>query len=691
MRNLTLTFLCVGLLACGKDATDGDDTGAPVDADNDGFFADSDCDDNDADVNPDAAELCDGVDNNCDGVVDEDEAEDAGTWYADSDADGFGDAAVSAAACAAPSGYVEDNTDCDDTNVEISPDGTEVCNDADDDCDTEIDEDATDMSTWYADGDADGYGDMNASSLACEAASGTVDNGDDCDDTNGAINPDAAEVCDGVDNDCDAATLEDGMVTWTDTAGVASDVTADLTGTATSPALYSLSEGHLNFCDGTYYVNLALTGEASLGAQNQDPTAAILDGAGFGTVVTIRDDGSDVSLTDLTLQGGEGGQDSQTGEVKGGGLDCNTVDQSDGSLGLATVALDNVLITGNNSSYLAGGILSAACDLTIENSEISYNTALDFAGFYLVAGTHAFTGTDILSNVSEEGFGAGVIFGNAEGTLQGGADFDEVVLQDNSAEDFPGIGFAFGEFTWKGSTGASGSGAWNNLSPAENESAGLIVFAAEFEADTVDFGNSTDGTDNAPVDIILQTSSYDLIAYWAGDDASFTCGADACGTSDSYNTGGAESSWGINDDAYAGLIEANSTRTLDSFDINTTGSTTGCFADFYLMEDAGSGSWDVLWSNLGVSVDTAAPTDSGTVGIPAESGVRYAVGVAFSGCNRSVSIAYGHTNPGTDAGWGTVNGLATYNSYSAGESSYKLTESSFNYNSIEMNFNSTEL
>jgi hypothetical protein len=108
------------------------------------------------------------------------------------------------------------------------------------------------------------------------------------------------------------------------------------------------------------------------------------------------------------------------------------------------------------------------------------------------------------------------------------------------------------------------------------------------------------------------------------------------------------------------------------------------------MEDAGSGSWDVLWSNLGVSVDTAAPTDSGSMGFPVESGVRYAVGVGFSDCSGGELVTFGHTNPGTDAGWGTVNAMGYNDSYSTGSASYTLTET-LNYSSIEMNFNSTEL
>ncbi len=72
---------------------------------------DADCDDADATINPSAYELCDSIDNDCDSSVDEDSAVDAATWYADSDGDGYGDPAVSAVSCSAPSGYGADDTD----------------------------------------------------------------------------------------------------------------------------------------------------------------------------------------------------------------------------------------------------------------------------------------------------------------------------------------------------------------------------------------------------------------------------------------------------------------------------------------------------------------------------------------------------------------------------------------------------
>jgi hypothetical protein len=171
---------------------------------------DTDCDDGDSAVSPDATELCDGVDNDCDGAVDEDDAADASTWYADMDGDGYGRSSIWTTACEAPSGYLADSSDCNDSDSAVNPGATELCDGVDNDCDGTIDEDdAADASTWYADSDGDGFGDSATTDIACDEPSGYADNADDCDDLDGDVNPDAAELCNGVDDDCDGTIDED--------------------------------------------------------------------------------------------------------------------------------------------------------------------------------------------------------------------------------------------------------------------------------------------------------------------------------------------------------------------------------------------------------------------------------------------------------------------------------------------------
>lgn len=167
-----------------------------------GYVSDSsDCNDGDRGVHPLATETCDNRDEDCDGVVDNG----AGTiWYVDADNDRYGDASQSQTFCNQPSGYSQIADDCDDHNASISPSGTETCNNADDNCDGQIDESLT--ITWYADLDGDRYGDAFNTQQACTQPVSYTSNTEDCDDSDATINPSAAEVClDGIDQNCNGA------------------------------------------------------------------------------------------------------------------------------------------------------------------------------------------------------------------------------------------------------------------------------------------------------------------------------------------------------------------------------------------------------------------------------------------------------------------------------------------------------
>lgn len=136
-------------------------------------------------------------------------------WYPDDDQDGFGDSqADPTVACVAPNGFVADNTDCDDTDPDTNPGATEVCNGLDNDCDGEPDN-GLPTQMYYADTDADGFGDLNDSVEDCQKPTGYVENDGDCNDTNPDVNPDVemevffdqsgqlVDHCDdGLDNDC---------------------------------------------------------------------------------------------------------------------------------------------------------------------------------------------------------------------------------------------------------------------------------------------------------------------------------------------------------------------------------------------------------------------------------------------------------------------------------------------------------
>lgn len=216
-----------------------------------------DCDDANPDVSPEAMEVCDNVDNNCDGVVDGETAIDATPWFLDFDTDGFGNPLISVPSCSQPQGYVADQTDCDDVNTEIYPNAEEQCDLQDNDCDGVVDEsDAVDATVWYLDADSDGYG-VAVSQSSCTQPSGYVDNQGDCNDANVTISPAALEICDEVDNDCDGvvdeADASDAVVWYLDDDGDGFGDAAVNTVSCEAPVHYVEESGD---CDDTdVYVN----------------------------------------------------------------------------------------------------------------------------------------------------------------------------------------------------------------------------------------------------------------------------------------------------------------------------------------------------------------------------------------------------------------------------------------------------
>ncbi|MFM7200763.1 MAG: putative metal-binding motif-containing protein [Myxococcota bacterium] len=202
-QRLGLSFLLMWT-ACSGDP----EPSTPADADGDGFSVEDDCNDSDANIFPGATEICDGKDQDCDVVID-DQVQDAPTWYPDFDSDGFGDdSQTGVQACSAPSGYSQDGGDCDDTREDVNPSQVEVCDEVDQDCDFEIDEDASDLSTFYEDDDADGFGDINFSKQACSTPFGYAAEAGDCDNLDESVYPGAPERCDQADNNCNGINNE---------------------------------------------------------------------------------------------------------------------------------------------------------------------------------------------------------------------------------------------------------------------------------------------------------------------------------------------------------------------------------------------------------------------------------------------------------------------------------------------------
>ncbi len=210
------------------------DGAADGDADGDGYGAEVDCDDSSAAIHPGADERCDGLDNDCDGTIDEDPV-DGTPVFVDSDGDGHGDPSQARAACGVAAGTAATGDDCDDGDPAVFPGATERCSGRDDDCDGLVDDeddsvDPASRQDWFPDGDGDGPGQAGAAAVAACADPGaaagattayaTTD--DDCDDGDPAVHPGATEVCDADDRDEDCDGLADDADPDADTsAGVA--------------------------------------------------------------------------------------------------------------------------------------------------------------------------------------------------------------------------------------------------------------------------------------------------------------------------------------------------------------------------------------------------------------------------------------------------------------------------------------
>ncbi|MCB9744068.1 MAG: putative metal-binding motif-containing protein [Alphaproteobacteria bacterium] len=520
MKGFALTLTMLLLIGCKDDEVPADDSAAPtddsgvetVDADGDGYAVEEDCDDADPEVNPGAQELCDGVDNDCDQLIDDadDSVSGQGSWYLDSDGDGYGVDSSEQLACAAPSGTVAQGGDCDDADETLSPGADETCDGFDNDCDGAVDDaddDVTDASVWYTDSDFDGYGDPNSPIVACTGPSGAVDNDLDCDDSEFEVNPDMSEICDGVDNDCDPSTSEAGMVRYYTDDGLDSEYGEEFsTATAASPYTLTLSrDGTLFICEGSYYAHLDINADVRvLGTSGSALTT--LDGGGSGSVVLVDVGGATVSVEGLTIRGG-GGSGSYFGYPMGGGIRCD---------GSSDMALDDLVMEGNEAG-LGGAVYSDGCNISVANSRFEGNEGLLLGGAIAALDTElSLEACELRDNHSDAGGGIGagqgslvdlvdtLIVGNSATTLGGGL-YQEAATTTCSGSASLDAGFL-------GNTAVRGGGVFLNGS------------ASHFHATSCDMGSGADENNPDDVDSSDGGSYADF-----GADESFTCnGSSGC-------------------------------------------------------------------------------------------------------------------------------------------------------------------
>lgn len=363
-----------------------------------GYMGDfTDCDDSEPGVHPGADEVCNEVDDNCDGEADEGLPTD--TWYADSDEDGYGDPNGSVRVCAQPEGTTDNNDDCNDADATAYPGAPDSdCDGVTHDCENPED-----------DGDADGV-------LACDG---------DCDDGNVTVFPGAVELCDGEDNDCDGVTPADEGDVDADgylvCEGDCDDTRADV-----RPTHLEFCDAADNDCDGD--VDEACV-TCSWGVPDDFATIQeAVDAAVEGDVVCVQPGTYSASISfgpvDISLVSLDGAESTilSGGEVVIDG-------------GSEAMVMDGFTIQDCTWTYY-GAVALIASDATLQNLIISgnINDGFGVGGLGIWGGSPTVRHTRISDNQNMES-NSGLYIGAGGGVAMSGASplFDDVVISGNQA------------------------------------------------------------------------------------------------------------------------------------------------------------------------------------------------------------------------------------------------------------------
>ena len=266
----------------------------------------------------------------------------------------------------------EIEVDCNDKSSVTYPGAAEICDGIDNDCDGEIDEFVG--IAYFYDEDQDGFGDPESPQYSCDGIpEGYVEASGDCDDSNPSIHPQAEEICDGHDSDCDPDTVVDVGVYFFD-GNENIEYTQDFAwGTRENPVEFNVNlPGELRFCGGEWYTNLNVSSDVTLigegGFENN-----VLNGGEQHSVVFVNE--GQVEIQGLSLVNGSGMEDS-TGKTYGGGVCCYN----------SKISMKESRI-GFNSAYLGGGMYVEGCEVQVRDSIVEYNQSRkEGGGIYFLSG-----------------------------------------------------------------------------------------------------------------------------------------------------------------------------------------------------------------------------------------------------------------------------------------------------------------
>jgi hypothetical protein len=240
--------------------------------------------------------------------------------------------------------------DCDDGDPDVNPDAEEICDEVDNDCDGEVD-DGVALISW-PDLDGDGWGDASAPRASCEVPSDDVSNGFDCDDGDHEIGPDALELCDGLDNNCDGLVDEPRLALDFDGPDGADAVVLS------GGAFHEMNQGYIGLTPSSNQVGAAFLAvelpSRRWVAHFDLRMTAFEDEGGEGMTFAWLDEHTSPEAL------GYGGADLGFYGLPGYAVEFDTVDSSDGDPN------NNHLSAGSGSGYLYG---TAAEVLELQSGE----------------------------------------------------------------------------------------------------------------------------------------------------------------------------------------------------------------------------------------------------------------------------------------------------------------------------------